>query len=306
MRAEADTIATGLRRDPSFSRPSHPPALAAGPETTSRTSGIRSEKGFAQPSRSTSADSAGGRSRSRASRIPGARSGSDARTTPPPRSGRRSVSRAYGERRISRGASQPPRPTAPPTRSGGPPRSRRPRGGGRKRRRAGPAGGVAPAAGHAVSRTSAAARAMPGITSPRAGSSGGRRGSRPCSRRFRADRGPPARLRGPFRGLGTAGADVLHLDHDRRDVVDAAPLVGEVDEAADDLLEGAGRRERARDLLVGDHPREPVGAEEEPVAGADGDLDQVDGDVRAPAEGARDDVLERVALRLLLARGSRR
>ena len=77
----------------------------------------------------------------------------------------------------------------------------------------------------------------------------------------------------------------LHLDHDRGDVVHATPLVGEVDEAADDLLERARRGERARDLVVRHHPREAVGAEEEAVAVPDRDLDQVDGDVRRRRRG---------------------
>ena len=55
------------------------------------------------------------------------------------------------------------------------------------------------------------------------------------------------------------------------------------------------------EILVGNHARQAVGAKQEPVARTDGNFDEIDRDVGRAAERARHDVLERVALRLVLA-----
>jgi len=63
---------------------------------------------------------------------------------------------------------------------------------------------------------------------------------------------------------------VLHPEQDHGDVVLAPTLVGGAHECISRFLEGAGAAEDARDLGLGDHPCQPVGAEQVDVAIAGG------------------------------------
>jgi hypothetical protein len=90
------------------------------------------------------------------------------------------------------------------------------------------------------------------------------------------------------------------LEEDDRDVVLAAAAIGRGDE----LLRGgvevvAARFDDVEDLLVADHRSQPVGADQEEVAGVGLDRERVDVDVRVGSERARDHRALRVRLRLL-------
>ena len=101
---------------------------------------------------------------------------------------------------------------------------------------------------------------------------------------------------------------ILDPHEDDGDVVDAALLVGQVDEALAQLfgrLAGVGR-DVVADLLVGEHRRQPVGTEEERVALLELHLAQVGRHRRPSPEGPRHDVLERVRLGLFLGQDSGR
>ena len=95
--------------------------------------------------------------------------------------------------------------------------------------------------------------------------------------------------------------DLPHLDEDRGDVVHAAAVVRHVDQLTHRLFEIVFGLEPGEEVLVRDHARQAVGAQEEAVARTHGHLDEVDRNVRGAAERARYDVLERVALGFVLA-----
>jgi hypothetical protein len=88
-------------------------------------------------------------------------------------------------------------------------------------------------------------------------------------------------------------------DH-RRDVVDPAGAVRRADEPLDRLLRVGRLPEHGRDLAVADHPGQPVGREQDPVAVADLQDPLVDLDRPVDAECPRQDAAVRVGLRLRL------
>ena len=112
-----------------------------------------------------------------------------------------------------------------------------------------------------------------------------------------------ARLRGRLahhRRLvgGRATPDVLHAEEDHGDVVAPAGRVGGIDERLAGGAQVGGIDERALDLLVGDHRRQPVRAEQEHVAVAGVGRHVVDLDRRLGAQRAGDDRALRVLLGL--------
>src|SRR5579859_5160730 len=80
----------------------------------------------------------------------------------------------------------------------------------------------------------------------------------------------------------------VDLDEDRRDVVLAAALVREVDEAPDGDV--AAEPDDPGDVVVAQVSVKAVAAEQEARGGREGDASGVDLDVLAIADGARDDV----------------
>jgi hypothetical protein len=81
----------------------------------------------------------------------------------------------------------------------------------------------------------------------------------------------------------------FELDQEGGDVVDAAGLVGVVDEGLDGGLGGGGLAEDAFDLGVVEHVGEAVAAEEEAVTDAGGEGEVVDLDDHVDADGAGED-----------------
>ena len=93
-----------------------------------------------------------------------------------------------------------------------------------------------------------------------------------------------------------------YADEQAGDVVAAAGLVGGFDEAEGCGIEFRGLRrdgEGAGDFVLADFAGEAVGAEEEEVAGLDGQLQNLFGDGGLGADGAGDDAAERRVLGLL-------
>ena len=95
-------------------------------------------------------------------------------------------------------------------------------------------------------------------------------------------------------------ADLLEREQDHGDVVAAAGLVGLVDQPGGGRVEVGLMREDLRDLVLGDHRREPVAAEHHDVAGAPGVGPGVDLDLGVDSKRTGDDRTLRVLGGLLL------
>ena len=90
----------------------------------------------------------------------------------------------------------------------------------------------------------------------------------------------------------------MRVQHDHRDVVDAAGAVRGPDQPVGRLLRvGLGLQDRL-DLVLGHHAEQAVAAQEQPVAVHQRDLVLVDVDLGLGAERAREDVAVRVDLGL--------
>ncbi len=101
------------------------------------------------------------------------------------------------------------------------------------------------------------------------------------------------------RGLRRPVVVVDDVDDDGGDVVATAALVGEAHELAGGVGRVGEAAQHRRDAVLLDLVEQPVGAEQEPIAGDGGDGVGVDLHPRADAEGAGDDVALRVGERLL-------
>ena len=102
--------------------------------------------------------------------------------------------------------------------------------------------------------------------------------------------------------LSLLGVGVRDPEGDRGDVVPAPATVGRVDELALTALRRVRDLDQdPADLVVGDHRRQAIAAEQEDIAVLGWEGHRVDVDVRLGAEGARDDRALWVLLGLLLS-----
>src|ERR1700730_2111442 len=88
-----------------------------------------------------------------------------------------------------------------------------------------------------------------------------------------------------------SNSQLVYFDEHRRDVVLAAALVRELDEALDADRPSHGND--GRDVIVSQISVQTVAAEEKAKAGSERDTSRVDLDVLAVADGTRDDVAMR-------------